>query len=126
MWVATVSRLEDFDCVATNELIARRLDIQRYNHKCKYESGYIYGDITDDVTKDILYSQIDLASQKVLLIAKTYSIRQNITSESEEHIFEFGKFLYVLSIGWEDETVLEITENDYCDVIHTINCHYIM
>ena len=41
-------KLEDFDCVATNELITRRLDIQRYNHKCKYESGYICGDITDN------------------------------------------------------------------------------
>ena len=57
-------KLEDFDCVATNELITRRLDIQRYNHKCKYESGYICGDITDNSTKDILYSQIDLWKKK--------------------------------------------------------------
>lgn len=57
-------KLEDFDCVATNELIARRLDVQRYNHKCKYESGYICGDITDNSIKDILYSQIDLWKKK--------------------------------------------------------------
>lgn len=57
-------KLEDFDCVATNELITRRLDIQRYNQKCKYESGYICGDITDNSTKDILYSQIDLWKEK--------------------------------------------------------------
>ena len=53
-------KLESFDCIATNELITRRLDIQRYNKKCKYESGYICGDITDDLVKGILYSQIDL------------------------------------------------------------------
>lgn len=52
--------LEHFDCVATNELIPRRLDIQRYNHKCKYESGYICGDLAKDDTKAALYDQIDL------------------------------------------------------------------
>lgn len=57
-------KLEGFDCVATNELITRRLDIQRYNNKCKYESGYICGDITDDATKSALYAQIDLWRKK--------------------------------------------------------------
>lgn len=52
--------LEGFDCVATNELIARRLDIQKCNNKCKYESGYICGDITEDHIKSALYAQIDL------------------------------------------------------------------
>ena len=28
-------KLENFDCVATNELIARRLEIQKYNNKCR-------------------------------------------------------------------------------------------
>lgn len=51
-------KLEEFDCIATNELIARRLEIQKFNNKCKYESGYICGDITDDATKSALYSQI--------------------------------------------------------------------
>lgn len=53
-------KLEGFECIATNELIKRRLDIQKFNNKCKYESGYIYGDITEKETKDELYSQIDL------------------------------------------------------------------
>lgn len=57
-------KLEGFDCVATNELIARRLDIQRFNNKCKYESGYICGDITDDTTKRVLYEQIDFWKKK--------------------------------------------------------------
>ncbi|MCD7771875.1 MAG: DNA cytosine methyltransferase [Oscillospiraceae bacterium] len=57
-------KLENFDCVATNELIARRLDVQRYNNKCKYESGYICGDITEDRTKAALYSQIDMWREK--------------------------------------------------------------
>lgn len=50
---------EQFDCVATNELIARRLEIQRFNHKCKYDSGYICGDIADDSVKNALYQEIE-------------------------------------------------------------------
>ena len=57
-------KLEGFDCIATNELIARRLDIQRFNKKCKYESGYICGDITTDDTKNALYNEIDLWKKK--------------------------------------------------------------
>ena len=53
-------KLEGFNCVATNELIARRLEIQKFNNKCKYESGYICGDITESATKDALYNQISL------------------------------------------------------------------
>lgn len=49
-----------FECIATNEYLERRLDIQKINKKCKYDSGYILGDITDpDITKK-LFSQIDM------------------------------------------------------------------
>ena len=27
-------KMEDFECIATNELIERRLNIQKYNNKC--------------------------------------------------------------------------------------------
>ena len=57
-------KLEGFDCVATNELIRRRLDIQRFNNKCKYEGGYICGDISDETTKSSLYAQIDFWKKK--------------------------------------------------------------
>lgn len=57
-------KLEDFNCVATNELIARRLEIQKFNNKCKYDSGYICGDITAEETQKALYSQIELWHKK--------------------------------------------------------------
>jgi DNA (cytosine-5)-methyltransferase 1 len=47
-----------FECVATNELIARRLEVQRCNNKCKYESGYIQGDIMLDETKRKILGEI--------------------------------------------------------------------
>ena len=52
-------KLEGFECVATNELIPRRLDIQRVNKKCKYPGGYICGDIKEDSIKALLYNEIE-------------------------------------------------------------------
>lgn len=57
-------KLEEFECIATNELIERRLEIQKFNNKCKYESGYICGDITDGATKSALYNQISFWRKK--------------------------------------------------------------
>jgi DNA (cytosine-5)-methyltransferase 1 len=50
---------EGFVCVATNELSERRLAVQKYNAKCKYDSGYILGDITADEVKQKLFSEIE-------------------------------------------------------------------
>lgn len=47
-----------FECIATNELIERRLNIQKFNKKCKYESGYICDDITTDKAKDKIFAEI--------------------------------------------------------------------
>lgn len=57
-------KMADYNCIATNELVPRRLEIQKFNNKCKYESGYICGDIKDESTKATLFSQIDLWKQK--------------------------------------------------------------
>lgn len=53
-----------FECIATNELIERRINVQKCNHKCKYDSGYICTDITKQETKDALYEQIALWKKK--------------------------------------------------------------
>lgn len=51
-------KMEGFQCIATNEIIPRRLDIQRFNKKCKYDSGYICGDITLESTKDQIRAEL--------------------------------------------------------------------
>lgn len=53
-------KMENFECIATNELIERRLNIQKFNKKCKYDSGYICGDITLDETKQKLFNEIKM------------------------------------------------------------------
>ena len=47
-------KLEGFDCIATNEIIDKRLDIQKFNNKCKYDKGYIAGDIRISEVKNHL------------------------------------------------------------------------
>lgn len=47
-----------FECIATNELIERRVNVQKFNNKCKYESGYICDDITTDETKNKIFAEI--------------------------------------------------------------------
>lgn len=56
---------ESFYCIATVELLERRLKIQSYNHKCVYDSGYICGDMTAKETKDKIFSELDLWKQNL-------------------------------------------------------------
>lgn len=51
---------EGFYCVATVELLERRLNVQKCNNKCAYNSGYICGDMTQQSTKDRIFKELDL------------------------------------------------------------------
>lgn len=50
---------ENFLCIATNELLEKRLNIQKINNKCLFDSGYINGDITKQETKDLIFKEIE-------------------------------------------------------------------
>ncbi|EGO5053764.1 DNA cytosine methyltransferase [Enterococcus faecalis] len=50
---------EGFECVATSELIERRLNVQRVNNKVKYPEGYILGDITEQSIKNKLFLAVE-------------------------------------------------------------------
>ena len=52
-------QMEGYHCIATNEIIERRLAVQRYNEKCELSTGYISGDITKPETKALIYDEID-------------------------------------------------------------------
>ena len=56
--------LEGFECIATCELLERRLKMQTYNNKCRYESGYIGGDLTQKDTQNLVYKQYELWQKK--------------------------------------------------------------
>ena len=52
-----------FHCIATAELLERRLNIQKHNNKCCYESGYICGDMTQQETKDKIFRELEMWRQ---------------------------------------------------------------
>ena len=57
-------KLNGFDCIATNELLDVRLSVQKANHKCKYESGYIGGDITSEEIHTKLFNEIEMWKER--------------------------------------------------------------
>jgi len=50
--------MEDYHCVATNEVITKRMNIQKANNICEYDSGYIVGDVTKPDIKGKIYDEI--------------------------------------------------------------------
>lgn len=52
-------KMENYHCIATNEIISRRMDVQRVNNKCEYNTGYIEGDISTADIKNKIYNEID-------------------------------------------------------------------
>lgn len=53
-----------YECIATNEILSKRIKIQMYNNKCKYVTGYISGDITNDNIKKQLFDEIERWQKK--------------------------------------------------------------
>lgn len=49
---------QGFECIATNEILSKRLRIQQYNNKCRYTSGYLDGDISNMAVQEQLFSEI--------------------------------------------------------------------
>lgn len=47
-----------YECIATCELLKERLNVQRANNKCHFDSGYICGDMTKEETKVRLFEEI--------------------------------------------------------------------
>ena len=52
-------QMAGFDCVATVEKMERRLRIQRFNRKCRSESGYICGDLRDEEVRARVQEELD-------------------------------------------------------------------
>ena len=58
-----------FDCILTNEIIDRRLNVQKVNHICKNSSDYLSGDIKDYKVKALINER--LKKEKIDLIIAT-------------------------------------------------------
>lgn len=53
-----------FECIATNEILTKRLKIQALNNKCKYDTGYLDGDISTKEIKNKLFAEIEKWQEK--------------------------------------------------------------
>ena len=50
--------LAGFQCLATVETVGRRLQIQRFNRKCRLESGYICGSLQDPAVQARIWQEL--------------------------------------------------------------------
>lgn len=69
-------------------------------------------------------SEIDEQYQHLLLLSKADRIHENLISSQQEHIYEFNNLLFVLKVGFENDTILGIPEMDFGSVVAAINLHY--
>ena len=71
--------------------------------------------------------EINIEYQKLLLLSKADRIKENIQdsyTDKVERIYEFPKFLHVLSIGFDNDEVESIPNMDFVSVMNAINVHY--
>ena len=50
---------EGFECIATCELLERRIKMQAFNNKCRYVDGYISGDMSDIAIQNKVIAQFN-------------------------------------------------------------------
>lgn len=62
--------------------------------------------------------------QHLLILAKIASIKKNLSSKTEDIIYDFHKLLHILHIGLSDELFKCIADNNYDAVIHQVNLAY--
>ena len=84
-----------FECIATNEIIERRLNIQKLNQKCKFEAGYICDDIKKQETKDKIFAQIKaykkLGNDKVDVVVATPPCQGMSVANHKKHSNEIER-----------------------------------
>lgn len=71
--------------------------------------------------------EINVTYQKLLLLSKADRIKENLLEhygENVEKIYEFSRFLHVLSVGFDNDDVESIDDMDFQSVMNAINVHY--
>lgn len=68
--------------------------------------------------------EIDKVFQQICLISKARHIKENILND-KERIYSFSDFMYVLTVGLNDDRFGEIEDMNFDEVIKIINMHYV-
>lgn len=64
-------KLNNFKCVCTNEFLPQRMQIQKNNQKCKFDTGYICGDIKSNEIKKLILNEVKKWNTDVTTIVAT-------------------------------------------------------
>lgn len=67
---------------------------------------------------------VDKSYQRDCLIAKSANIHDNLHGPKDQVIYDFDRFLYVLSIGFSSDDFEDIEEMDFAGIIIKINLQY--
>lgn len=67
---------------------------------------------------------VDRAFQQICLLAKASHIKSNIL-DGKETIYSFGNFIFVLTVGLDDDRFNEIDDMDFDEVVRVINMDYV-
>ncbi|MFK5977137.1 MAG: DNA cytosine methyltransferase [Sulfurovum sp.] len=62
---------QNFHCIATNEYLEKRIRIQQYNNKCKFDSGYIQGDLSSLEVQNRIYEELENYSKDLDVLVAT-------------------------------------------------------
>lgn len=71
--------------------------------------------------------EINTEYQHQLLLSKANRIEENINDsyiERVEKIYDFSKFLHILSVGFDNDDIETIANMDFISVMNAINVHY--
>ncbi|MDR2157515.1 MAG: restriction endonuclease [Clostridiales Family XIII bacterium] len=68
--------------------------------------------------------KVDRAYQHICLLAKANVIQEALCNLSREQIYEFRKFMFVLFVGLDDDSFMQIADGDFMDAISAINIVY--
>jgi hypothetical protein len=62
--------------------------------------------------------------QRTCLLAKTAIIKETLEDTNREQIYDFGRFMHVLYVGFGDDSFKSIEERDFDSVVTAINLAY--
>lgn len=69
-------------------------------------------------------NRVDREYQQICLLAKAVVIQETLADMSCEQIYEFGRFMFVLYIGLDNELFMQIADGDYEGAVSAINIMY--
>src|SRR5699024_158266 len=64
-------KMEDYTCVATAELLSRRLDVQKANNTCEDANAYYLGDLSNDTFLEQIAADVNTRTSDLTFVIAT-------------------------------------------------------